>query len=303
MSIIVKDTSVPGSLVACNDNGTGAMLHESGCSSSEEMMSVSTLSTDHGDASTDDGNIDDDASKDANRCILQKLTHVRIAIDIYNCITQGHGCTDIRLGWDNEIARWCCGSEISYVICQETFPAFLLSLVEEDMRKAISMWKGIGVSFKQVHRNDQATFAVIYNDRERGAYACSFFPNEQSRKLFIYKPSLRKANYLANILAHEIGHILGLRHEYANTHDEEKKYTSVRFGSENAQSVMNLKIPEQLQVHDQDLEELRSFYSCDIEEYGGLPIHDIDPALHTCTFTNDSSANDGTSKPSRRFSF
>ncbi|PNP55314.1 hypothetical protein THARTR1_04456 [Trichoderma harzianum] len=140
------------------------------------------------------------------------------------------------------------------------------------------MWGGIGVSFKQVARNDPATFAVIYENRSRNAYACSFFPNESSRELIIYPPGLREPNYLANILAHEVGHILGLRHEFA--HDKEKEYPSALFGSENADSIMNyFDHPKQFQVREQDLEELERFYAYDKVQYGKLFIVDVNPEV------------------------
>ncbi|KAL6836973.1 hypothetical protein V8C40DRAFT_1540 [Trichoderma camerunense] len=212
------------------------------------------------------------------RCHRQKLPLVRAAAAKYKCATQTHGCAEIRIGWDDEIPRWRRGSELSYVVCVESFPAPLSSVVEDSMKAAIDMWGGIGVSFNQVARNDPATFAVIYENRNRNAYACSFFPNELSRELIIYPPSLREPDFLANILAHEVGHILGLRHEFA--HKREKGRPSALFGSENADSIMNyFDHPERLQVREQDLEELERFYAYDKVEYGKLPILDVNPEV------------------------
>lgn len=211
-------------------------------------------------------------------CNRRNLSPARAAAAKYKCATQSHGCSEIRIGWDGEIPRWRRGSELSYVICVESFPAPLSSVVEGSMKAAIGMWEGVGVSFKQVARNDPATFAVIYENRNRNAYACSFFPNELSRELIIYPPSLQKTNYLSNILAHEVGHILGLRHEFA--HKREKGRPSALFGSENTDSIMNyFDHPEQLQVREQDLEELERFYAYDKVKYGKLSILDVNPEV------------------------
>ncbi|KAJ4862321.1 met-zincin domain-containing protein [Trichoderma breve] len=212
------------------------------------------------------------------RYIRRELCLVRATAAKYKCATQTHGCAEIRIGWDGEIPRWRRGSELSYVVCIESFPAPLSSMVEDSMKAAIGMWNDIGVSFKQVARNDPATFAVIYENRNRNAYACSFFPNELSRELIIYPPSLQKTNHLSNILAHEVGHILGLRHEFA--HKREKGLPSALFGSENADSIMNyFDHPEQLQVREQDLEELECFYAYDEVQYGKLLILDVNPEV------------------------
>ncbi|PKK42685.1 hypothetical protein CI102_12727 [Trichoderma harzianum] len=210
--------------------------------------------------------------------ILPSLCLVHAAAAKYKCATQTHGCAEIRVGWDGKIPRWRKGSELSYVVCVESFPSPLSSLVEDSMKAAIDMWGGISVRFKQVARNDPATFAVIYENRNRNVYACSFFPNDSSRELTIYPPSLREPNYLANILAHEVGHILGLRHEFA--HEREKGHASALFGSENADSIMNyFDHPKQLQVREQDLEELKRFYAYDKTKYGKLSILDVNPEV------------------------
>lgn len=222
----------------------------------------------------------------AARCVRQELYLVRKTAAKHRCATQTHGCADIRIGWDGEIPRWRRGSELSYVVCIESFPAPLSPMVEDSMKAAIGMWNNIGVSFKQVARDNPATFAVIYENRNRQAYACSFFPNELSRELIVYPSSLREPDCLANILAHEVGHILGLRHEFANTHKTEREYPSVLIGTENTQSVMNyFEHPKQLQVKKEDLEDLQIFYDHDQTEYEGLLIRDIDPEVRP--FSND----------------
>ncbi|KAK4066161.1 uncharacterized protein Triagg1_8229 [Trichoderma aggressivum f. europaeum] len=195
------------------------------------------------------------------------------------CLTQPHGCADVRVGFGGEIPRWPKGSVLTYVICGENFPHHLP--IEEAMRAAVSKWQNIGVTFKQVGRNDPATFAVTYEKGDPAVYARSFFPNEARRKLTVYEyTTLQAAECLAGILSHELGHILGLRHEFAHARENGIGMQSFLVGSENPQSVMNyFDDPNDFRVQEQDLEELKRFYEDDRVEYGGLLIRDIDPAV------------------------
>lgn len=194
------------------------------------------------------------------------------------CLTQPHGCAEVRVGFGGEIPRWRKGSVLSYVVCGENFPLCLR--IEEAMRVAVKGWQNIGATFKQVGRNDPATFVVTYQNGNPPVYARAFLPNETLRELTVFEHTLQAAEYLAGILSHELGHILGLRHEFAHRRDEGRDHRSVLVGSENPQSVMNyFDDPKDFQVQERDLEELRRFYEDDRVEYEGLAIRDIDPEV------------------------
>ncbi|KKP05516.1 hypothetical protein THAR02_02408 [Trichoderma harzianum] len=207
-------------------------------------------------------------------------TNTAAAHATHECLTQPHGCGEVRVGFRGEIPRWNPGSELGYAIHDETFPPDLSAKIGPAMETAVKMWQGRGVTFKQVGRNDPATFAVVFEDGNPKAYARAFFPNEQRRKLSVFGRTRRVPDSLPGFLAHELGHIQGLRHEFAHTDEEEMQFPSVLVGSENAQSIMNyFARPEQYQVQQSDLKELRSFYEYDKAEYKGLPIRDIDPVV------------------------
>lgn len=197
-----------------------------------------------------------------------------------NCVTETLGCAELRIGWCDHIPRWIKGSELSYIVCTETFPPPLAASVEDDMKKAISWWQSTGVRFKQVPRDARATFALRFDGGKcKKGYALSFMPDTGPAELLVYQKSLSKAEHLPNILAHEIGHIMGLRHGFA--HKKKNEVYSVLFGCEDERSIMNYyDHPGELQVSERDLQGLRAFYEYDQAEYDGLAIVTIKPELH-----------------------
>ncbi|KKP05517.1 hypothetical protein THAR02_02409 [Trichoderma harzianum] len=360
----MRDTSEPWVLVNYHGNDHNddigkdydAISCEASCSSSEDRMSISAGTIDHGDASTDTTNITDLSTDDGNiepgdnnacnaaighTLLLPWLTHtesplryeLELKIDYgerdeagdevetissstksgvtntaaarakRKCATQPHGCAAVRVGWDSQILRWYKGTELTYLICEESFPSKDSAMAAKDaMKAAIARWKGEGASFKEVKRYESAAFAVIYDHRQRSDYlAYAFFPRAEPGELLLYPRIFAGDNgkYLANILSHEIGHVLGLRHEFA--HKKEADVPSVRFGSEDPQSVMEYHDDlSKLQVTKKDLEGLKELYAYDQPVYNGLPVIDVSPKPGT--FSERSSANYEAKKLNRRLS-
>ncbi|KAI0533977.1 hypothetical protein GGR58DRAFT_520810 [Xylaria digitata] len=215
-----------------------------------------------------------------------------LALRRYYCATQRRtsGNTRIRIGDQGSIPRWIKGSILKYVVCTESFEKTdIAEFVAAKAAEAISTWKGIGVKFKQVERSHAATFQIKYchipSDCDPNVYADAFLPRDGPGTLFVYEVALKRNNkvHLGNILAHEFGHILGLRHEFAGDPISEgsnatREDESVLWGSKNESSVMNYyTCPGMHQVNEQDLRELESFYNCTEKEYKGLKIRDFQP--------------------------
>ena len=155
------------------------------------------------------------------------------------------------------------------------------------------MWQGKGVTFKHVRPSCKATFQVVYIDSVMPTpststnppgptlLASSFFPNTgpaEDRTLRIYLTALfeHRVKYIANILAHELGHILGLRHEFP----ELLGSRSVLWGKPNDDSVMNYHVKlRKCRVRTRDLVDLQSFYASRKAKHQGLSVHEIEPPL------------------------
>lgn len=197
------------------------------------------------------------------------------------CVTQEDAEREVRVGWKGYATRWKKGSMLKYTVCTETFESSRwAALVADEVAKATAMWKDIGVLFKRVKRDEKATFAIKYcfepDNCRPDVYARAFFPKTSRGELVVYQLALEPSNvdFLANILAHELGHILGLSHEFTDQ-------TSILWGKKNDRSVMNyFSDLNQLQVGQQDREELASYYECDAGQYVGLSITDIEPRLY-----------------------
>ncbi|KAI1132408.1 hypothetical protein F5Y10DRAFT_231106 [Nemania abortiva] len=228
----------------------------------------------------------------------------------YRCLTQKYtsGAACIRIGHNGSIPRWVNGSTVKYIICGRSFTSHrLASLTTNKMVEATSMWQGIGVRFELTNCNDGATFQVVYRslpkDGPTDVCAESFFPQHERGTLFVYELALAGKNIesLANILTHEIGHILGLRHEFASDvvcegSESTREQGSVLWGARNKNSVMNyFPYPKDFIIQQQDLDELKSFYDFTGKVYKGLAIREFKPRT-TCSEGREASEEDSNVK-------
>lgn len=108
--------------------------------------------------------------------------------------------------------------------------------------------------------------------------AQAFFPDAGRHKLYVYPKLFEQSpKEQVDTLAHEIGHIFGLRHWFANT--SETAFPSVLFGADNKFSIMNYGADSELTSQDQsDLKKLyHSVWSGELKEVNGTPIRLMRP--------------------------
>ncbi|KAF2689660.1 hypothetical protein K458DRAFT_427785 [Lentithecium fluviatile CBS 122367] len=193
----------------------------------------------------------------------------------------------IRVGDDNWIPRWARGVVLTFKVDRPTFPSdpayyVATSALIEAARKYNEL--ELGVRLKYVD-SGPAVFKMIYrrNDLETKDYLeHAFFPGAdlEERVLVIFSKAF-KGPYIGamvNIFYHALGHIFGLRHEFAHEDPHDQQFLSVLFGAENTESFMNyFENWREAVVTEQDARELKDFYALGADFYEDLLLVDVNP--------------------------
>ncbi|KAI1212556.1 uncharacterized protein F4807DRAFT_413505 [Annulohypoxylon truncatum] len=199
----------------------------------------------------------------------------------YHCKTEPTSINSVyvRVRSPGLIYRWKPGSTITFNVNCDSFPSttyreYAAASLE---RAAEERNKGkVGVRFERIADEKPAVFQLKYSDCCRchpDHLAVSFFPRDppSDRRLCVYGPAFEDAlihKHMADIFCHELGHILGLRHEFAQTCPKEQQDLSVQLGKRNDSSVMNyFDHPGLFRIQETDYDGVRRLYeSCN----GGL---------------------------------
>jgi hypothetical protein len=137
----------------------------------------------------------------------------------------------ISMKVNGKIVRWAPGSTVKYCILKSTFDDQEFSGVVANMNAATRDWmQACGVKLQHVPALDDSpatgvpqgvTFAVAKVDLPGGTIAQSFFPPDPRSRHFLFIDPVYFGSDLTfdkvGVLRHELGHVLGYRHEHIRT--------------------------------------------------------------------------------------
>lgn len=174
--------------------------------------------------------------------------------------------------WE-QIPRWEYGSVINFATYADGYPAPGDAIYAANcLIEAAEIWNSasIGVTFKWVPNLDDAAFVLAYGGELGTVLASAFFPSDTPLEtLYVYQHGFDKTEWTAkkgkytnygimkNVFLHELGHVLGLRHEFA-MNPETFEGGAIVIGSANMESVMSYVFPPELQ--ESDIQDTRHFY-------------------------------------------
>lgn len=154
--------------------------------------------------------------------------------------------------------------------------------IRELLGQALLEW-GDAAPVKFSERNDLWDFEIVVREDDRCSIngcvlASAFFPDSGRHELVIYpKMFEQSAAEQLETICHEIGHIFGLRHFFANV--SENAWPSEIFGEHERFSIMNYG--DESQLTELDKEDLKSMYTAvwdgRLEKINGTKIRQVKP--------------------------
>ncbi|KAI1766750.1 hypothetical protein GGR53DRAFT_464070 [Hypoxylon sp. FL1150] len=206
----------------------------------------------------------------------------------------GSACS-INVGFGPYIYRWKLGSTITFNVDRRSFPdSSYASHAAKSLEQAACKWNEgeIGVQFKRVADHEPATFRLIYEHQDptgtntiaKASPPIPIVLQPQQLHIFVYSIAfgIESGNYqhLDNIFCHELGHILGLRHEFAK--ERERNLPCTQIGGSNSSSVMNyFDHAREYRIRNSDYNDVRLFHAYEGTIYNGFPIINVDPLYFT----------------------
>ncbi|MCJ1435226.1 hypothetical protein MMC27_004598 [Xylographa pallens] len=205
------------------------------------------------------------------------------------CLTQSpvptalrNGPADIMVSLNDECPRWAPGSVIRWTAWREGFKTDEDAVFATDhFNIAAEKWNSlqVGVTFEWVHLAKDATFVLCHGGSRGGALAEAFFPNPNDLSyLLVYNAAFSLRGWKENmwkVFTHELGHVLGLRHEFAMDIDPKtgrvfENQKAVQLGPRNASSVMVYgRHPPEIQQS--DIDSTKAFYALVDDAEGNPP--------------------------------
>ena len=185
-----------------------------------------------------------------------------------------------------KIPLWARGTTLNWRFEAEALrrhddPGALKRRVRRLLRAAISAW-GSAAPVRFVESDAEWDFEVAVLkradcDEDGCTLASAFFPDRGRQRMLIL-PTMFEYSHVEQVatMVHELGHVFGLRHYFADT--DEAKFPSKIFGKHSAFTVMNYGAKSKLTIADrEDLARLyEAAWSADPEAALGLPVRLFD---------------------------
>jgi hypothetical protein len=192
---------------------------------------------------------------------------------------------------DDKVPLWVRGTTLHWTFNEASFERYgeaqgTRRKVAGLMREAIAAWgEAAPVRFE---RDDEAWDFDIYMRRRRDCddgcvLASAFFPASRRERLVLY-PTLFEYDHAEQVstMVHEIGHIFGLRHYFAQKNADERQFPSLVFGKHSPLTIMNYG--DESRLTETDLRDLKRLYqaawSADAEAVIGRSVRLV-AARHT----------------------
>lgn len=193
----------------------------------------------------------------------------------------------IFVGLFTSIARWKKGSTVNFAAYAGGYPSSGDAVyAANQLNKAALEWNrhDVGVHFRWVGKLEDAAFVLAYGGDKGGVLASAYFPNSNDlNTVYVYKRGFDAdtKSDMWRFFLHELGHVLGLRHEFAMNIDpatgKPREGGAILVGRRNPLSVMNYRWEGPPEIQSSDIEDTKLFYDSTETSTGGLRIQDFVP--------------------------
>jgi hypothetical protein len=149
-------------------------------------------------------------------------------VEVVEAEVDGKRSKLLGISHDGKLLRWRPGKVLSFYVEKETFPdEATYKTARESVRTATEDWmKVCGVEFayrgdldaNAALRTGDTVFSVVFQDVNGAFIAAAFFPDDPpARRVVVIDPSFFRPALpfdRVGVLRHELGHVLGFRHEH-----------------------------------------------------------------------------------------